>query len=515
MTGSWTRQAVIARHLAVGIAVSIAILDFSMPAYAVVKFFDGFGDADINNNGTPLEFVDVDVNHDEDIGMYTPGRSSNSSGSMNPELTSVLDSNDQGLRWLFHSGYTDNNTGDPKAYISILDDSQGAMLETKPVASGGLGITAINNRYAMSWNSKGRGSAAVAFFDETLELGPETGDKVKVSFDFRIWRDSQNANAVEAPTDGQLRFGLFQDTDNQLGMPNPIAGRDFDGNGDGTVENHSAVWGQEGGWFEGVRASIPGAGNDVGSPGDHGWYGQVIISDTDPIQGHQVPNGGDWRIREELNEAEGGANDRRILNGATDTVAVPEEANPGTGDFGLINLDPTRVYNISLSLERHTLVTTADTILSTLTVKDRATGQEYSLSDHEPILNMGNPDGIASDDWDYFAISNTSTVDDYDFILDNFTIDVIGSNEPGDLLGDYNENGTVDAADYVLWRENNINGAQGYIDWRTNFGRTLSPGSGSAAAVPEPAGMALLLSGALLGIKLRKRDDEDSSAMRI
>jgi subtilisin family serine protease len=39
------------------------------------------------------------------------------------------------------------------------------------------------------------------------------------------------------------------------------------------------------------------------------------------------------------------------------------------------------------------------------------------------------------------------------------------------LAGDHNLNGTVDAADYVLWRKNNLNGQQGYNDWRANFGR--------------------------------------------
>jgi hypothetical protein len=505
MTGLRTRRSLLSSYLVVAVAAATFSVALSSPGAVVI--FDGFGDADLNNNGTALEFADVDVNHNEDIGMYTPGRASNSSGGMNAELTSALDSNDKGLRWLFHSGFTNNNTGDPKAYISIVDDSQGAMLETKPAASGGLGIAAIDDGYAMSWNSKGRGSAAVAFFDQALALGPEAGDQVKVSFDYRVWRDSPNANPVEAPADGQLRFGLFQDTDNQLGMTNPIAGQDFDDNGDGSVETHSAVWGQEGGWFEGQRAVIPGAGNDVGSPGDHGWYGQIIISDdSDPVFMHQVPNGGDWRIREELNEAEGGGNDRRILNGASDTVAVPQEANPGSGDYGLLNLDPTKVYNISLTLERHTQMTTADTILATLTVKDRASGQEYSLSDYEPLMNMGNPDGIESEDWDYFAISNTSTVDDFDFILDNFMIEVVGSNEPGDLTGDYNGDGAVDAADYVVWRKNNINGQQGYDDWRANFGRTSGPGSGSLAAnVPEPSGMSLVTIGGVLFVRRVRR----------
>ena len=42
----------------------------------------------------------------------------------------------------------------------------------------------------------------------------------------------------------------------------------------------------------------------------------------------------------------------------------------------------------------------------------------------------------------------------------------------GSLVGDYNLNGIVDAADYVAWRDTGINGAQGYTDWRANFGKT-------------------------------------------
>jgi hypothetical protein len=71
------------------------------------------------------------------------------------------------------------------------------------------------------------------------------------------------------------------------------------------------------------------------------------------------------------------------------------------------------------------------------------------------------------------------------------------------LTGDYNSDGSVDAADYVAWRKGNINGAQGYTDWRANFGKSGGPSSpgalvngfvryvtsgvGAGAAVPEPA----------------------------
>jgi hypothetical protein len=64
--------------------------------------------------------------------------------------------------------------------------------------------------------------------------------------------------------------------------------------------------------------------------------------------------------------------------------------------------------------------------------------------------------------------------------------------------GDFNHDGTVDAADYVLWRKNNIDGGSGYNSWRVNFGVTAAGAaavgpSASASAVPEPASLGLLL----------------------
>lgn len=75
-----------------------------------------------------------------------------------------------------------------------------------------------------------------------------------------------------------------------------------------------------------------------------------------------------------------------------------------------------------------------------------------------------------------------------------------------DLAGDYNNDGTVDAADYVVWRKNNgttINlpndpfggtiGSAQYATWRSNFGKTLTSGAANGnVVVPEPAGVLLL-----------------------
>jgi hypothetical protein len=67
------------------------------------------------------------------------------------------------------------------------------------------------------------------------------------------------------------------------------------------------------------------------------------------------------------------------------------------------------------------------------------------------------------------------------------------------LQGDYNSNGTVDAADYVAWRNDpgSFGGdPAGYNTWRANFGRTGGAGTalvGGAAATPEPSTLALVL----------------------
>ncbi|HEX2474849.1 MAG TPA: hypothetical protein VHK01_08890, partial [Lacipirellulaceae bacterium] len=68
-------------------------------------------------------------------------------------------------------------------------------------------------------------------------------------------------------------------------------------------------------------------------------------------------------------------------------------------------------------------------------------------------------------------------------------VEYIGT-APG-LAGDYNNDGRVDAADYVVWRKNpGAFGGDpgGYNTWRTNFGRTSGSGASldGAAGVPEP-----------------------------
>jgi hypothetical protein len=66
---------------------------------------------------------------------------------------------------------------------------------------------------------------------------------------------------------------------------------------------------------------------------------------------------------------------------------------------------------------------------------------------------------------------------------------------PG-LDGDYNEDGRVDAADYVVWRKSD-GSAAGYTEWRTNFGRSGASGAAldGGSPVPEPASWVVLVFG--------------------
>jgi hypothetical protein len=92
---------------------------------------------------------------------------------------------------------------------------------------------------------------------------------------------------------------------------------------------------------------------------------------------------------------------------------------------------------------------------------------------------------------------------------------------PPGVNGDYNGNGIVDAADYVIWRDHlnqsftlqndttpgTVTQAD-YNVWRSNFGASAGSGSGLLAggsAVPEPASVALLVLGWAALVPCRSR----------
>jgi hypothetical protein len=89
--------------------------------------------------------------------------------------------------------------------------------------------------------------------------------------------------------------------------------------------------------------------------------------------------------------------------------------------------------------------------------------------------------------------------------MDNFKVEYDAVMAPG-VAGDYNKDGVVDAADYVIWRnnlgtnfqlQNEVSGVtpgqvtqEDYDAWRARFGNTSGSGASilSGSSVPEPSG---------------------------
>jgi hypothetical protein len=129
----------------------------------------------------------------------------------------------------------------------------------------------------------------------------------------------------------------------------------------------------------------------------------------------------------------------------------------------------------------------------------------------ETAIPLNGPGTI---DWIEFQFYNT----DSDFYPTKITspqatdyyirsIDITGTAPPG-VAGDYNNNGVVDAADYVVWRkggtlQNEVDNpgtvnAADYAAWRARFGNSAGGGTGlSGTAVPEPSTFVLLVMSAI------------------
>jgi hypothetical protein len=130
------------------------------------------------------------------------------------------------------------------------------------------------------------------------------------------------------------------------------------------------------------------------------------------------------------------------------------------------------------------------------------------------------PDALFGTFGNVTFVGNTTAEVNYDYpngdiFLNNFQRDVVA------IDGDYNQNGVVDAADYVVWRKNlgstntlpndttpGLVSQADYDVWRMSFGATSGAGA-SLAAVPEPATLTasvLLLAWLGMGATVLRRE---------
>jgi hypothetical protein len=99
-------------------------------------------------------------------------------------------------------------------------------------------------------------------------------------------------------------------------------------------------------------------------------------------------------------------------------------------------------------------------------------GAEYA------VLRLGMDSGYNTRPWPYVWIEAT---------LDSLEL-------ASQMEGDFNNNGTVDAADYLIWRKRDSS-QEGYDMWRANFGQGQqgTARSSGLASVPEPSTLFLLV----------------------
>jgi hypothetical protein len=132
-------------------------------------------------------------------------------------------------------------------------------------------------------------------------------------------------------------------------------------------------------------------------------------------------------------------------------------------------------------------------------------------------INLGNlyNNSLNAEDLDFVIRREGGPLDrTYDQIVSYIGV------APEGNIGDYNDDGTVDAADYTVWRDN-LGGAgttllnrdpanagevsqDDYNSWKSNFGNVGGAGSLGVVSVPEPATFGLVF-GAVCMVSLARR----------
>ena len=197
-----------------------------------------------------------------------------------------------------------------------------------------------------------------------------------------------------------------------------------------------------------------------------------------------------------------------VLEAAFDYATGPITPDPVIGNrtrFQLQGLDPAKTYSLTF-YGSHIYSFDATTVYSIYTDDTYATLVDSTTLDHQDPLEFSahNRDQVATiaglapqaDNILYVEFVGLQTGE-----LGYLNSMQIESSAAPLLVGDYNGNNVVDAADYTVWRNSlgttnilpndPIGGTIGpdqYNNWKSNFGMTRGGGSGIAvgSAVPEP-----------------------------
>jgi autotransporter-associated beta strand protein len=238
--------------------------------------------------------------------------------------------------------------------------------------------------------------------------------------------------------------------------------------------------------FTGVIGG-PGALIQTALDGDE-KLGQVRLGSANTYSGGTVVRGGSMQI---LETGFGGSAN---ANFGTGNVTVMNPANVLTNPTGIANAlsrltIPSGVINAIADTATLSIEGGASTGFGPRAAVNLATGIDEVVG--SLVLGGVTQTAIGT----YGSTTSPADFKSDQFFVGNGVIRLVMAGIPGD----YNHDGQVDAADYVVWRKTGINGPQGYNDWRSHYGQTSGSGSGLGAnvSVPEPATLVTLLMGVL------------------
>ncbi|WP_428389951.1 hypothetical protein [Mucisphaera sp.] len=288
---------------------------------------------------------------------------------------------------------------------------------------------------ALFLDSAGGGSEWYIPFDSAVTLGPNEGDKIVVSFDYRTNLDT---DPIASPST-DFRFGIFNDNDNSLGQAFGVRPT-FDENGEAIRDEFDelvtvpAVFGTDDGHFDLTDGPIAV---------DFGIHARTSLN-------LNVPDGDilaliQARVR---TEQEG---DDDILSGSGTTIAFPgsppvlSTSSNGITEFAnnwhLLKNGSANTITFTIERTMETIDVEAgpeETYRGTLQV-DNALGRTV-LTGRDPIAEL------TRETFHYMVFENVSG--NFDYVVDN--ISVMAMSAGGGVTGDFNGDTVVDAADIDL-----------------------------------------------------------------
>ena len=199
--------------------------------------------------------------------------------------------------------------------------------------------------------------------------------------------------------------------------------------------------------------------------------------------------------------------------------------NPTLQEVAVTDTD---IHLLGTGMRHATLDASSDVPPTPFLLASSLTGQQNFHNHGLLSYGLDNDSTPAEGAYGFFARLTSSHYEPSNpfLVLFNFGIDyelvptaalAINAAAVESLLGDYNFDGIVDAADFVVWRKSNGPEPE-YDAWRENFGMTAPGGASSHAAAPEPTSLLSTLAAFTCLIRwgtLRNRNHDRLSVIRI